>query len=200
MHQFSYINSKDNKELYSTHNVIPQLYSQPQIPEFGGINVLEIPEGWSCRVYPVALGSTADHVGFNFPKPPVSSFHYTGMMPQANWDPLAGYAGFTSPKQPFHHAAMFPHGHFSTLPPSANPFIFNVNGQSMNWNTFGNHTGWGEQGNFMGWGGPWAPTGWGNNGANGQPGMLGNLLTMGKNTMNGIGMINSLIGMGKFFF
>ncbi|GAB6482060.1 hypothetical protein bcgnr5384_48180 [Bacillus cereus] len=52
----------------------------------------------------------------------------------------------------------------------------------------------------MGWGGPWAPTGWGNNGANGQPGMLGNLLTMGKNTMNGIGMINSLIGMGKFFF
>ena len=49
-------------------------------------------------------------------------------------------------------------------------------------------------------GGPWAPMGWGNNGGNGQLGMLGNLLTAGKGTMSGIGMISSLIGMGKFFF
>ena len=31
-------------------------------------------------------------------------------------------------------------------------------------------------------------------------GMLGNLLTVGKGTMNGIGMLSSLTGMGKFFF
>ena len=42
--------------------------------------------------------------------------------------------------------------------------------------------------------------GMGNNGGYGQPGMLGNLLTVGKGTMNGIGMLSSLMGMGKFFF
>ena len=41
--------------------------------------------------------------------------------------------------------------------------------------------------------------GMGNNGGYGQPGMLGNLLTVGKGTMNGIGMLSSLMGMGKFF-
>lgn len=42
--------------------------------------------------------------------------------------------------------------------------------------------------------------GMGNNGGYDQPGMLGNLLTVGKGTMNGIGMLSSLMGMGKFFF
>ncbi len=41
--------------------------------------------------------------------------------------------------------------------------------------------------------------GMGNNGGYGQPGMLGNLLTVGKGTMNGIGMLSSLMGMGSSF-
>ncbi|WP_002147059.1 hypothetical protein [Bacillus cereus] len=203
MHQYWYVNSKSNRELYNAHIAIPPLYSQPQIPKLGGINGLEIPEDWSCRVYPTVWDSSADHAGFNFqqqPFPWAQSFHHAGMMPQghlASWAPLAGHADFNSPKQPlpwaqpFHHAGMFPHGPFSALPPFATPFSFSANGQPMNWNAFGNHAGWGGQGNAMGWG---------NNGGNGQPGMLENLLTMGKGTMNGIGMISSLIGMGKFFF
>ena len=42
--------------------------------------------------------------------------------------------------------------------------------------------------------------GMGNNGGYDQPGMLGNLLTVGKGTMNGIGMLSSLMGMGSSSF
>ncbi|PDY31931.1 hypothetical protein COO17_31575, partial [Bacillus wiedmannii] len=73
------------------------------------------------------------------------------------------------------------------LSPPVKPFNSNAN----NWGVFGNPPGWGGQVN---------PMGWGNNGGNGQPGILGNLLTVGKGTMNGIGMLSSLLGMGKFFF
>ncbi|MDA2623292.1 hypothetical protein PDQ36_08170 [Bacillus cereus] len=212
MHQYWYVNSKKSGELYNNHIAIPPVYLQPQIPKLGGINILEIPKDWSRRVYPAGWDSSAGHAGFNYQEQPflgAQPINYAGMMPQghpANWAPLAGHAGFNFPQkpfpgaQPFHHAGMFPHGHFSTLPPSTNPFSFGSNGQPMNWNVFGNPAGWGGQGNAMGWGGPWAPMGWGNNGGNGQPGMLENLLTMGKGTMNGIGMLSSLMGMGKFFF
>ncbi|MBE5108562.1 hypothetical protein IGI01_25960 [Bacillus thuringiensis] len=206
MHQYWYVNSKRNGELYNNSIAIPLLYSQPQISKFEKINGLGIPEDWSCRIYPVGWDSSVGHAGFNSPKQPFP------------WD------------QSLHHAGMFPQGHLPTVQPSANPFSFNANGQPMNWGVFGNPVGWGGQGNamgwgvtwspmgwgnnggngqpmnwggqgnVMGWGVPWSPMGWGNNGGNGQPGMFGNLLTMGKSTMNGIGMINSLIGMGKLFF
>lgn len=177
MHQYWYVDSNRNGELYNNQIAIPPLYSQSQIPKLGGINGLGISEDWSCRVYPPGWDPSAGHAGFNYPAQPF---------------PWA---------QPFHHGGMFPQGHPSTLPP-ANPFSYNANGQPMNWGAFGNHAGWGGQVNPMGWGGPgpWAPMGWGNNGGNGQMGMLGNLLTMGKGTMNGIGMLSNLIGMGKFLF
>lgn len=93
------------------------------------------------------------------------------------WDSPANYTGFnpqTPPfplGQPIHYAGTMPQGH-----------------PNNNWGIFGNPPGWGGQG---------SPMEWGNNG---QPGMFGNLLTLGKGTMNGIGMLSSLIGMGKFFF
>ncbi|MEK4891586.1 hypothetical protein MHH74_15805 [Bacillus sp. FSL M7-0996] len=102
------------------------------------------------------------------------------------WDSPTNYTGFNP--QPFNHTGMFAQGHLAALlSPPAKPFNFNTN----NWGVFGNPPGWGGQ---------VSPMGWGNNGGNGQAGMLGNLLTVGKGTMNGIGMLSSLIGMGKFFF
>lgn len=200
MNQYWYLNSKGNEEHYNNQISMSSLYLQPQITKAEGMNSLKVPEDWSYRVYPFGWDSPANYTGFN-PQPPPFSWdqpiHYTGMMPQghpANWTPLPGHAGFNFQKppipwaQPFNHAGMFAQGNLAALlSPPAKAFKFNTN----KWGAFGNSPGWGGQVN---------PMGWGNNGGYGQPGMLGNLLTVGKGTMNGIGMIGSLIGMGKFFF
>ncbi|MED2983025.1 hypothetical protein P4311_16620 [Bacillus thuringiensis] len=198
MHQYWYLNSKGNGEQYT--NQI-SLYSQPEITKSKVMNDLKIPENWSYRVYPVSWDSSANYTGFN-PQPPPFSWgqqpiNYAEIIPQghpANWTPLPGHAGFNFQKppfpwaQPFNHAGMFAQGHLAALlSPPAKPFHINTNNSGV----FGNPPGWGS---------PWAPMGWGNNGGNGQLGMLGNLFTAGKSTMSGIGMISSLIGMGKFFF
>ncbi|MBX0352779.1 hypothetical protein ACW4EZ_16065 [Bacillus toyonensis] len=200
MHQYWYLNSNGNGQLYNNQISISSLYSQPQITKAEGIIGLGIPENWSCRIYPVGSNSSADYMGFNSQTSPFSwaqPINYAGMMPQghpANWAPLVGHAGFNFQKsafpwaQPFNHTGMFAQGHLAALlSPPANPFNFSTN----NWGIFGKPAGWGGQ---------VTPMGWGNNGGNVQPGMLGNLLTVGKGTMNGIGMISSLIGIGKFFF
>ncbi|HHK5544312.1 TPA: hypothetical protein ACQUHN_000697 [Bacillus thuringiensis] len=197
MHQYWYLNSKGNGEQYT--NQI-SLYSQPEITKSEVMNDLKLPENWSYRVYPVSWDSPANYTGFS-PQPPPFSWgqpiNYAGMMPQGhpdNWTPLPGHEGFNFQKpsfpwaQPFNHTGMFAQGHLAALlSPPTKPFHFNTNNSGV----FGNPPGWGS---------PWASMGWGNNGGNGQPGMLGNLLTAGKGTMSGIGMISSLIGMGKFFF
>ncbi|ONG98134.1 hypothetical protein [Bacillus cereus] len=109
-------------------------------------------------------------------------------------DSPANYTAFNpqsppfSLDQPIHYAGMMPQGHLAALlSPPAKAFKFSNNNGVI----FGNSPGWGGQ---------VSPMGWGNNGGYGQPGMLGNLLTVGKGTMNGIGMLSSLMGMGKFFF
>ncbi|WP_242311039.1 hypothetical protein [Bacillus cereus group sp. BfR-BA-01331] len=199
MHQYWYLDSKGNGEQYNNQISMSSLYSQPQITKAEEMNGLNIPENRSCRIYPFGWDSPTNYTGFN-PGPPFSwgqPIHYAGMMPQghpANWTPLPGHAGFNFQKhpfpsaQPFNHTGMFAQGHLAALlSPPAKPFNFNTN----NWGVFGNPPGWGGQ---------VSPMGWGNNGGNGQAGMLGNLLTVGKGTMNGIGMLSSLIGMGKFFF
>lgn len=315
MHQYWYVNSKGNRQLYTNQISVPQLYSQPQIPKFGGINGLGIPEGWSGRVYPAGwkisggfhrmeqpvirtssagqLGLTAqepssswttpadntgstsqkqlgnslppvDHddweseaqhanwpqlpeqlgfmtqapwaqpinhagmfpqgkplgwasstgnKGFNPQKQPfpwVQPINHAGMFPQGphlGWAPSAGNKGFNPQKQPFpwgqqvNNKGMFPQGHPAAfLPPAANPFGFGANGQQANWGGFGTPAGWGGQVHPMGWGGPGAPMGWGYNGGNGQLGILGGLLKLGKGTMGGLGIISNLIGVGKILF
>ncbi|MED2790135.1 hypothetical protein P4256_00090 [Bacillus wiedmannii] len=200
MYQYWYLNSEGNGEQYNNQIAMSSLYLQPQIAKSEGMNGLKTPENWSCRVYPFGWDSPANYTGFNPEPPPFSlgqPIHYAGMMPQghpANWTPLPGHAGFNFQKpplpwaQPFNHTGMFAQGHLAALlSPPAKAFNFNTN----NWGVFGNP---------LGWGGQVRPMGWGNNGGYGQPGMLGNLLTVGKGTMNGIGMLSSLIGMGKFFF
>jgi len=189
MDQYWYLNSKGNGQQYT--NQI-SLYSQPEITTSEVMNDLKLPENWSYRVYPVSWDSSANYTGFN-PQPPPFSWgqqpiNYAEILPQghpANWTPLPGHAGFNFQKppfpwaQPFNHTGMFAQGHLAALlSPPAKAFHFNTN----NGGIFGNSPGWG------------------NNGGNGQLGMLGNLLTAGKGTMSGIGMISSLIGMGKFFF
>ena len=90
--------------------------------------------------------------------------------------------------QPFNHTGMFAQGHLAALlSPPAKPFHFNTNNSGV-LETLQD----GVVREIL--------IGWGNNGGNGQLGLLGNLLTAGKGTMSGIGMISSLIGMGKFFF
>ncbi|MGH1160398.1 hypothetical protein QRE62_19470 [Bacillus mycoides] len=173
MHQYWYLNSKGNGEQYNNQISMASLYSQLQITKAEGMNGLKIPGNWSYRVYPVGWDSSADYTGFN---------------PQPSPFPWA---------QPFNHTGMFAQGHLAALlSPPAKAFNFSTNNSGV----FGNPPGWGGQVNPMGWGGSWPPMGWGNNGGNCQAGMLGNLLTVGKGTMNGIGMLSSLIGMGKFFF
>ncbi|MBY7112322.1 hypothetical protein ILT06_15625 [Bacillus sp. 17RED48] len=175
MHQYWYLNSNGNGEQYNNQISMSSLYSQPQIIKAQGMDGLKVPENWSCRVYPFGWDSPANYTGFNPEPPPFSlgqPIHYAGMMPH-------GYPANWAPLQ----------GHLAALlSPPAKPFHFNTNNN------------WGILGNSPGWGGQISPMGWGNNGGNGQPGMLGNLLTVGKGTMNGIGMLSSLIGMGKFFF
>ncbi|WP_263704337.1 hypothetical protein [Bacillus thuringiensis] len=199
MYQYWYLNSDGNSEQYTNQIAISSLYLQPQITKSEGMNDLKIPENWSCRGYPFGWDSPAYYTGFNPQTPPFSlgqPIHYAGMMPQghpANWTPLQGPVGnFQKPPlpwaQPFNHTGMFAQGHLAALlSPPAKAFKFNTN----NGGIFGNSPGWGGQ---------ISPMGWGNNGGYGQPGMLGNLLTVGKGTMNGIGMLSSLMGMGKFFF
>ncbi|KMP24254.1 hypothetical protein TU49_00620 [Bacillus cereus] len=200
MHQYWYVNSKENEEQYNNQNSMSSLYSQPQINKADEMSGLKICEDWSCRFYPIGSDSPANYMTFT-PDPPPFSFgqpiHYAGMMPQgypANWTPLPSHAGFNYQKppipwaQPFNHTGMFAQGHLAALlSPPAKAFKFSNN----NWGIFGNPPGWGGQ---------ISPMGWGNNGGYGQPGMLGNLLTVGKGTMHGIGMLSSLMGMGKFFF
>ncbi|OOZ91106.1 hypothetical protein [Bacillus cereus] len=201
MYQYSYLNSEGNGERYTNQIAMSSLYLQPQITKAEEMNDLKIPENWSCRVYPFAWDAPANYTDFNPQTPPFSlgqPIHYAGMMPQghpANWTPLQGHAGFNFQKpplpwaQPFNHAGMFAQGHLpALLSPPAKAFKLNTNN---NWSILGNSPGWGGQ---------ISPMGWGNNGGYGQPGMLGNLLTVGKGTMNGIGMLSSLMGMGKFFF
>jgi len=144
---------------------------------------------------PVNLPRLPEHPGFapqGQPTPWAQRISHAWMIEQGQplgWAPLAGHAG------------MFAQGHpAALLPPSANPFGFSASGQQANWGGFGNPTGWGGQVNPMGWGGPWAPMGWGNNQGKGQPGILGGLLKVGTGTMGGIGIINNLIGVGKFLF
>ncbi|MFK4469504.1 hypothetical protein [Bacillus sp. RC252] len=198
MHQYWYLNSNGNGEQYNNQISMSSLHSQPQITKAQGMDGLKVPENLSCRVYPFGWDSPANYTGFTPEPPPFplgQPIHYAEMMPQghpANWAPLPGHAGFNFQKppipwpQPFNHTGMFAQGHIAALlSPPAKAFNFNTNN---NWGVFGNSPGWGGQINPMGWGN------------NGQPGMLGNLLTAGKGTMNGIGMLSSLIGMGKFFF
>ncbi|WP_166703097.1 hypothetical protein [Bacillus albus] len=197
MYQYSYLNSEGNGERYTNEIAMSSLYLQHQITKAEEINGLNIPNNRSCRGYPFGWDLPANYTGFNPQTPPFSlgqPIHYAGMIPQghpANWTPLQGHVGnFQKPPlpwaQPFNHAGMFAQGHLAALlSPPAKAFNFNTNN---NWGIFGNPPGWGGQVNPMGWGN------------NGQPGMLGNLLTVGKGTMNGIGMLSSLIGMGKFFF
>ncbi|MEF7656721.1 hypothetical protein MQW34_16090 [Bacillus sp. ZJS3] len=200
MYQYSYLNSEGNGERYTNQIAMSSLYLQPQITKAEEMNDLKIPENWSCRVYPFGWDSPANYTGFNPQTLPFSSgqpIHYAGMIPQgqpANWTPFPGHTGFNFQKppfpwaQPFNHTGMFAQGHLAALlSPPAKAFKFNTN----NGGIFGNSPGWGGQ---------ISPMGWGNNGGYGQPGMLGNLLTVGKGTMNGIGMLSSLMGMGKFFF
>ncbi|CAM3868963.1 MULTISPECIES: hypothetical protein [Bacillus cereus group] len=193
MYQYWYLNSNGNGEQYNNQIAMSSLYLQQQIAKAEGMNDLKVPENWSCRVDPFGWDSPANYTGFNPGPPPFplgQPIHYAGMIPQghaANWAPLQGHAGFNFQKpawpQPFNHTGMFAQGHIAALlSPPVKPFHFNTNN---NWGIFGNHPGWGGQ---------VSPMGWGNNG------MLGNLLTAGKGTMNGIGMLSSLIGMGKFFF
>lgn len=198
MYQYSYLNSEGNGERYTNEIAMSSLYLQPQITKAEIVNNLKIPKNLSCRGYPFGWDSPANYTGFNRQSPPFSlgqPIHYGGMMPQGhpvNWTPLQGHAGFNFQKphfpwaQPFNHTGMFAQCHLAALlSPPAKAFNFNTNN---NWGIFGNPPGWGGQ---------VSPMGWGNNGL---PGMFGNLLTVGKGTMNGIGMLSSLIGMGKFFF
>ncbi|TXS01072.1 hypothetical protein DN390_08195 [Bacillus sp. SH7-1] len=198
MHQYWHLNSEGYGEQYNNQTSMSSLYLQPTKAK--EMNGLKIPENWSFRVYPFGWDSPANYTGFNPQPPPFSlgqPIHYAGMMPQGHpvsWTPLPVHAGFHFQKppfpwaQPFNHTGMFAQGHLAALlSPPAKAFKFSTN----NWGTFGNSPGWGGQ---------ISPMGWGNNGGYGQPGMLGNLLAVGKSSMNGIGMISSLIGMGKFFF
>ncbi|UJA77279.1 hypothetical protein LSF16_14655 [Bacillus cereus] len=200
MNQYWYLNLKGNEEHYNHQISMSSLYVQPKITKADEMSGLKISENWSCRFYPVGWDSPVNYTGFNPQTLPFSSdhpTHYAGMIPQgqpANWTPFPGHTGFNFQKppfpwaQPFNHTGMFAQGHLAALlSPPAKAFKFNTS----NGGIFGNSPGWGGQ---------ISPMGWGYNGGYGQPGMLGNLLTVGKGTMNGIGMLSSLMGMGKFFF
>ncbi|MBT2655903.1 hypothetical protein J7E81_11775 [Bacillus sp. ISL-18] len=185
----------------------------PQIPKHAGVMSQEHkgnwlqqvnPNVWESQVQPANWPQIPKHPGFmsqGQSSPWAQPINHAGMFAQGNplgWSPSASHAGF--PKklfpwaQPVNHAGMFAQGPLAALlPPSVNPFGFKASGQQAKWGGFGNPAGWGGHVN---------PLGWGNNNSNGngQPGILGSLLKAGKGTMNGIGIISSLIGVGKFLF
>ena len=199
MNQYWYVNSKGNEEHYNHQISMSSLYVQPKITKADEMSGLKISENWSCRFYPVGWDSPVNYTGFNPQTLPFSSghpTHYAGMIPQgqpANWTPFRGiqvliFKTSLPWAQPFNHTGMFAQGHLAALlSPPAKAFKFNTN----NGGIFGNSPGWGGQ---------ISPMGWGITEVTASRGMLGNLLTVGKGTMNGIGMLSSLMGMGKFFF
>ena len=117
------------------------------------------------------------------------------MMPQghpANWTPLPSHAGFNYQNLPspgLNHSTIQGCSHKVILPPYSHRQLKLLNSVTI--------TGYFRKLSRMGR--TDRSHGMGNNGGYGQPGMLGNLLTVGKGTMNGIGMLSSLMGMGKFF-
>ena len=196
MDQYWYLNSKGNGQQYT--NQI-SLYSQPEITTSEVMNDLKLPENWSYRVYPVSWDSSANYTGFN-PQPPPFSWGSSQLIMQRYYHKVTlliglhyRHAGFNFQKPPF------PRRNHSIIQGCSHKVISQLyyRRQLRLLNSIP-ITGYFRK--LSGWGGPWAPMGWGNNGGNGQLGMLGNLLTAGKGTMSGIGMISSLIGMGKFFF
>ena len=118
------------------------------------------------------------------------------MMPQgqpANWTPLPSHAGFNYQNLPSpgpNHSIIQGCLHKDILPLYYHRQLKLLNSVTIT----------GDFRKLSRMGRTGKPMGWGNNGGYGQPGMLGNLLTVGKGTMNGIGMLSSLMGMGKFFF
>ena len=126
MHQYWYVNSKENEEQYNNQNSMSSLYSQPQINKADEMSGLKICEDWSCRFYPIGSDSPANYMTFT-PDPPPFSFgqpiHYAGMMPQghpANWTPLPSHAGFNYQNLPspgLNHSTIQGCSHKVILPP-----------------------------------------------------------------------------------
>ncbi|WP_430540019.1 hypothetical protein [Neobacillus drentensis] len=189
----------------------------PQLPKHAGVMSQEHKGNWLQQVNPKLWESQVQPANWpHFPGNPgfmsqgpstpwAQPINHAGMFAQGQphgWPPSANHAGYNFQKQLFpwakqvNHAGMFAQGPLAALlPPSVNPFGFKAGGQQAKWGGFGNPGGWGGHVN---------PLGWGNNNSNGngngQPGILGSLLKAGKGTMNGIGIISSLIGVGKFLF
>ncbi|MGG1397324.1 hypothetical protein ABE288_05760 [Bacillus salipaludis] len=216
-----------NHDDWESHEQPANWQQLPVLP--GGHNGNGLPsvdyDDWESQEQPVNWPQLPVLPGF----PPqgqtnhwVQPIHPAGMFtqgPSLGGAPSAGNTGFNPQKKPypwaqlFNHAGMFGQGHLPALQtPSAIPYGFGASGQQANWGAYGNPTSLGGQVNPMGWGavgpdgmgccGPrwdgvlWAPMGW----DKGRPGILGGLLKVGKGTMNGIGMISSLISVGKFLF
>jgi hypothetical protein len=159
------------------------------------------PIGGTSQGHYQSLAPSSNTKGFNpqnHPFPLTHPLNHAGLNTQGY---PAGNKDFKSPNQPFPWAQPNQHaGMFAPENPAAIPFGFGASGKHANLGGLGNPAGWAGQTNPMGWGVPGSLMGWGNNGGNGQTGIFGNLLKVGKNTMNGIGIISSLIGMGKFLF
>jgi hypothetical protein len=103
---------------------------------------------------------------------------WSGQVNPTGWWIPGGLAGFNSP------------GHLVNWKP--------VNQKGLN--THGQLAGWGNLGGPSGWSSHGIPMGWGNNMGQGQSGMFGGLLKVGKGALGGLGMLNNLINVGKMFF
>ncbi|WP_066303851.1 hypothetical protein [Bacillus sp. FJAT-29814] len=158
--------------------------------------------GMFAEGQPLCGAPIASHAGLTPHKQSMQPIHHSGLMTQGHptsGAPFPGQVGVNPQNQPFlwaqqavNHQGMYPQGHLAAIqPPFFNPFAFGANGKPANFGGFGNPAAWGGQVN---------PMGWGNNGGSGEPGIFDGIFKMGKGTMNGIGILSSLISVGKFLF
>ncbi|MBS4212904.1 hypothetical protein [Neobacillus rhizophilus] len=190
MYHYKYTKLAEQRQSYNNQTQIfaPPLHFQQQMPKPNQINGLGSSAGWSGPVNPVGWWNP---VGNNSGHP-------------VNWAVHVNQAGLNAHGQPtswtpVNQTGLSAHGQPATWAP-VNQTGLNTQGQMMGWGGPGRLPDWGNYGYPAGWGNPRVPMGWWNNAGQGQPGMFGGLLKVGKGALGGLGILSSLISIGRFLF
>ncbi|WP_423799887.1 hypothetical protein [Neobacillus sp. SAB-20_R2A] len=188
MYHYKYTKLSGQRQSYNNQISVSPLHLQEQMPKVNQLNGLGIPAGWSGPVNPVGWWGPVN----NDPGHPVNwaaKINQTGLGVQgqpASWAPI-NQTGLSTQGQP---ASWSP----------VNQTGWNTQGQMMGWGGPGRPLVLGNYGYPAGWGNPRVPMGWWNNAGQGQPGMFGGLLKVGKGALGGLGILSSLISIGRFLF
>ncbi|KAB2332158.1 hypothetical protein F7731_17890 [Cytobacillus depressus] len=186
MYYYRYAKLRGQRQPYNNKFSASPLHLQHQMPELNQENDLGIPAGWSDPDHPGGLWGPGPEglASFSSLKHPVNQVGT--QVHSAGWMPVNPVGLNTQ---------VYPTGWMSV-----NPAGFSTQGQMVGWGDLGGPVGWGSYGNPAGWGSQGIPMGWGNFMGQGQPGMFGGLLKVGKGALGGLGTLSNLINVGKMLY